>query len=224
MLAPFLFALVFAALANELMSPESLSGSLAWLALSLVLVSYTTYVFLTSALAFGSALDAGPAVGKALWEIRFIAETFINLPALCSSAPSPSLRIVWCSGPNMQFSGSARSVLVASERFAGLLVAEAGQNGGCCLANELVLVFQRPFEVANCAGILPASERGRRHDAHGGIRVFESRREGLNDGRERRLGACVLELSQRQRRVRANASIFVAEGSHEGLERATVGN
>ena len=63
MLALFLFALLFAALMNELMSQESLSGRLARLALVLVLVSYTTYVFLTSALAFGSALDAGPAVG-----------------------------------------------------------------------------------------------------------------------------------------------------------------
>ncbi len=80
MLALFLFALLFAALANELMSQESLSGRLARLALVLVLVAYTTYVFLTSALAFGSALDAGPAVGKALWEIRFVAETFINFP------------------------------------------------------------------------------------------------------------------------------------------------
>ena len=80
MLALFLFALLFAALANELMSQTSLSGRLARLALVLVLVSYTTYVFLTSALAFGAALDAGPAVGKALWEIRFIAETFINFP------------------------------------------------------------------------------------------------------------------------------------------------
>jgi hypothetical protein len=62
------------------MSQESLSGRLARLALVLVLVAYTTYVFLTSALAFGAALDAGPVVGKALWEIRFIAETFVNFP------------------------------------------------------------------------------------------------------------------------------------------------
>jgi len=81
MLALFLFALLFAAVANELMSQESLSGRLARVALVLLLVSYTTYVFLTSALAFGAALDAGPAVGKALWEIRFVAETFINFPA-----------------------------------------------------------------------------------------------------------------------------------------------
>ena len=80
MLALFLFALLFAAVANELMSHKSLSGRLARVALVLVLVAYTTYVFLTSALAFGAALDAGPAVGKALWEIRFVAETFINFP------------------------------------------------------------------------------------------------------------------------------------------------
>jgi hypothetical protein len=73
MLALFLFALLFAALANEFMSQTSLSGRLARLALVLVLVAFTTYVFLTSALAFGAALEAGPAVGKALWEMRFIA-------------------------------------------------------------------------------------------------------------------------------------------------------
>jgi hypothetical protein len=47
----------------------------------LVLVSYTTYVFLTAALGFGAGTDAAPATTKALWEIRFVAETFISFPA-----------------------------------------------------------------------------------------------------------------------------------------------
>lgn len=46
----------------------------------LVPVAYTGYIFLTGALAFGAAVDGGPAVGKALWEIRFVAESFINFP------------------------------------------------------------------------------------------------------------------------------------------------
>ena len=81
MLALFLLAVLFAALADDVMSAESLAGRLARIALVLLLVAYTAYVFLTAALAFGAAVDAGPAVGKALWQIRFVAETFVNFPA-----------------------------------------------------------------------------------------------------------------------------------------------
>lgn len=80
MLALFLLALVFAALAPQLLRQELLSGRLARLGLVLVLVAYTSYAFWTAALAFGAALDAGADVGKALWEIRFVAETFVNFP------------------------------------------------------------------------------------------------------------------------------------------------
>jgi hypothetical protein len=47
----------------------------------LLVSAYTTYVFLTAALGFGAGTDAEPASAKALWEIRFVAETFIALPA-----------------------------------------------------------------------------------------------------------------------------------------------
>jgi hypothetical protein len=80
MLALFLLAFLFAASANELLPQEALSGRLGRIGLVLVLVAYTGYIFLTAALAFGAAVDAGPAVGKALWEIRFVAESFINFP------------------------------------------------------------------------------------------------------------------------------------------------
>ncbi|HET8872083.1 MAG TPA: hypothetical protein VFM83_00210 [Gaiellaceae bacterium] len=80
MLALFFLALLFAALAPRLLPQELLSGRLARLGLVLVLVAYTSYVFWTAALAFGAALDAGTQVGKALWEIRFVAETFVNFP------------------------------------------------------------------------------------------------------------------------------------------------
>jgi hypothetical protein len=80
MLALFLLALLFAALASELLPQELLSGRLARLGFVLVLVAYTSYVFWTAALAFGAALDSGTHVGKALWEIRFVAETFVNFP------------------------------------------------------------------------------------------------------------------------------------------------
>jgi hypothetical protein len=80
MLALFLLALVVVTVADRLMPDTIVSGRLARLGLVLVLVALTSYVFLTAALAFGAALDAGPAVGKALWEIRFVSETFVNFP------------------------------------------------------------------------------------------------------------------------------------------------
>ena len=80
MLALFLLAFVFAALADALMPERLVSGRLARIVLVLVLVSYTVYVFWTAALAFGAGVDAGATVGKALWEIRFVAETWVNFP------------------------------------------------------------------------------------------------------------------------------------------------
>jgi hypothetical protein len=80
LLALFLFALLFAALAPRLMPQELTTGRLARIGLVLVLVAYSAYVFWTAATAFGAGLDAGPDTGKALWEIRFVAETFVNLP------------------------------------------------------------------------------------------------------------------------------------------------
>jgi hypothetical protein len=80
LLALFLLALLFAALAPRLMSQELTTGRLARIGLVLVLVAYSAYVFWTAAAAFGAGLDAGPDTGKALWEIRFVAETFVNLP------------------------------------------------------------------------------------------------------------------------------------------------
>src|SRR6266508_3692558 len=105
-------------------------------------------------------------------ELSFADSPIAGVPSSKRTLPPHSRR-------NTRSSGSARSVVEPSGRFAGLPVAEAGQNGGCCFAHELALVLQCTFEVADHAGILPASERGRRHDTHGGIRVFEGRREGL---------------------------------------------
>ena len=80
MLALFLLALAFSALADELMPRDTLAGKLGRLGLILTLVAYTTYVFWTSALAFGAAVDAGSQTARALWQIRFVSETFLSFP------------------------------------------------------------------------------------------------------------------------------------------------
>ncbi len=80
MLALFLLALLFATVAEDVMPESSIAGRLARLGLVLTLTAYTTYVFLTAALAFGAATDATPETAKSLWEIRFVSETFVNFP------------------------------------------------------------------------------------------------------------------------------------------------
>ena len=59
---------------------STIAGRLARLGLVLTLTAYTTYVFLTAALAFGAVTDATPETAKSLWEIRFVSETFVNFP------------------------------------------------------------------------------------------------------------------------------------------------
>jgi hypothetical protein len=80
MLALFLLAFVFATLSDRLMPAEAVAGRLARLGLVLTLAAYTTYVFLTAALAFGAATDAPAQTAKSLWEVRFVSETFLNFP------------------------------------------------------------------------------------------------------------------------------------------------
>ncbi|HXV02298.1 MAG TPA: hypothetical protein VFP24_01880 [Gaiellaceae bacterium] len=120
MLALFLLALLFASLAPRLMSQELTSGRLARIGLVLVLAAYTGYAFWTAATAFGAALDAGPETAKALWEIRFVAETFVNLPvALFVGAV-----------------GIAATVGRGWYRWASLAVAAAFLVGGAALARN----------------------------------------------------------------------------------------
>jgi len=75
-----LLALLLAAVMPTLMPEKSVAGRLARLGSPLLLVSLTLYVFLTAALAYGAAADAGPVTARALWEIRFVSETFLNVP------------------------------------------------------------------------------------------------------------------------------------------------
>lgn len=81
MLALFAFLFVFAIVCDGMLPRATVAGRLARSAVLLTLTAYVSYVFLTAALAFGAATDAGPQVAKALWEIRFVSETFINFPA-----------------------------------------------------------------------------------------------------------------------------------------------
>ena len=120
MLALFLLALLFATLADDVMPVETTAGRLARLGLVLTLVAYTTYVFLTAALAFGAATDTTPETAKSLWEIRFVAETFVNFPAALligavAMAMRPGLGRPWY-------------------RWGSLLVAAAFLLGGAALA------------------------------------------------------------------------------------------
>jgi len=80
MLALFLLALLFATVSEDVMPADTTAGTLARLGLVLTLTAYTTYVFLTAALAFGAATDTTPETAKSLWEIRFVSETFVNFP------------------------------------------------------------------------------------------------------------------------------------------------
>lgn len=95
MLALFLLAVVALALLERLWAAERRrEAALAALGTVLLIVSYTAYVFFTAALAFGAGPDAGPQTAKALWEIRFVAETFISFPTalLTGSVAAGALR------------------------------------------------------------------------------------------------------------------------------------
>lgn len=80
MLALFLLALLLATVSEDLMPPRTVAGRLGRLGLVLTLGAYTTYAFLTAALAFGAAIDSTPDGAKSLWEVRFVSETFLNFP------------------------------------------------------------------------------------------------------------------------------------------------
>ena len=77
MLALFLAAFAIVSVTGR---PDSVANRLARLGLVLTLVAYTAYVFLTAASAYGAAdLPAGTV--KALWQVRFVSETFVAFPA-----------------------------------------------------------------------------------------------------------------------------------------------
>jgi hypothetical protein len=82
MLGLFLLAVVALA-AVERLALARRRGNAAFAALGAVLlvVAYTTYVFLTAAAAFGAGADQSAATAKAVWQLRFVAETFIAFPA-----------------------------------------------------------------------------------------------------------------------------------------------
>jgi hypothetical protein len=96
MLGLFLLAFVALFAARSLwLAERPLEATLAALGGVLLVSAYTTYVFLTAALGFGAGIDAGPATAKALWQIRFVAETFIAFPAalLVGSVAAGSVRM-----------------------------------------------------------------------------------------------------------------------------------
>ena len=77
MLALFLAAFAIVSVTGW---PDSVAERLARLGLVLTLAAYTAYVFLTAASAYGAAdLPAGTV--KALWQVRFVSETFVAFPA-----------------------------------------------------------------------------------------------------------------------------------------------
>ena len=89
-----LLALVTLGAVERLWARHRREAVLAALGGVLLIGSYTTYVFLTAALGFGAGTDAEPATAKALWEIRFVAESFISFPAalLVGSVAAGSVR------------------------------------------------------------------------------------------------------------------------------------
>lgn len=77
MLALFLAAFAIVSVTGW---PDSVADRFARLGLVLTLAAYTAYVFLTAASAYGAAdLPAGTV--KALWQVRFVSETFVAFPA-----------------------------------------------------------------------------------------------------------------------------------------------
>ena len=77
MLALFLAAFAIVSVTGW---PDSVADRLARLGLVLTLAAYTAYIFLTAASAYGAAdLPAGTV--KALWQVRFVSETFVAFPA-----------------------------------------------------------------------------------------------------------------------------------------------
>lgn len=95
MLALFLLAVVALVLIERMwVTDQRREAALASLGAVLLIVAYTSYVFFTSALAFGAGTDADASTAKVLWQIRFVAETFINFPAalLTGSSAAAALR------------------------------------------------------------------------------------------------------------------------------------
>jgi hypothetical protein len=94
MLGLFLFAIVSLFVVERCVRERQLrAAALAALGAVLALVAYTQYVFLTAAAAFAAAgAEAGTA--RALWAVRFVAETFIAFPAalLLGSVAAAALR------------------------------------------------------------------------------------------------------------------------------------
>jgi hypothetical protein len=123
MLALFLLALLFATLSDDVMPLDTVAGRLAHVGLVLTLTAYTTYVLFTAALAFGAATDTTPETAKSLWEIRFVAETFINFPVALligsvAFAVRPGLARPWYGGDRWQLrrcSSSAGLLLPATD-------------------------------------------------------------------------------------------------------------
>lgn len=77
MLALFLAAFAIVSVTGW---PDGVADRLARLGLVLTLVASTAYVLLTAASAYGAAdLPAGTV--KALWQVRFVSETFVAFPA-----------------------------------------------------------------------------------------------------------------------------------------------
>lgn len=99
MLALFLAAFAIVSVTGW---PDSVADRLARLGFVLTLVAYTAYVFLTAASAYGAAdLPAGTV--KALWQVRFVSETFVAFPAALligasAWASRSQRRYAWFSG------------------------------------------------------------------------------------------------------------------------------
>jgi hypothetical protein len=81
MLGLFLFAVVVLLGLERLAGAARRATFLAGLGAVLVLVAYTLYVLLTAAAAYGAGTDLGLETTKGIWQVRFVAETFIAFPA-----------------------------------------------------------------------------------------------------------------------------------------------
>jgi hypothetical protein len=81
MLGLFLFAAVLVFGLERLFPSAPRATLLAGVGGVLVLAAYTAYVLLTAAAAFGAGVDLSLESTKALWQVRFVAETFVAFPA-----------------------------------------------------------------------------------------------------------------------------------------------
>jgi hypothetical protein len=80
-LALFLIVVLVAIERIWLVGGRRVEAALAATGALLTIVAYTAYVFFTSALAFGAGPDLDLGTLESLWEVRFMAETFIAFPA-----------------------------------------------------------------------------------------------------------------------------------------------